>query len=328
MAFTKQKTFTATLDGTNAYQLAKKLKREMSSYDERLGVVQDILENTKFFEQYFSDYYDANINTTDYLSLENNICLLLESYATYLLNSNDIKEEDELKYKFYYDESSFKKAVHRESFSGDDNTLDFLLANSENFKKEKKQKITPKDLTRNDWCGMVLREYQSLIDFLNNSELPLYTKNRIKGEVQRDMILAKDKILHVFGYNLRYFSESTQPDMFVINFFDEQQLKGFSFNPEEVINKNFTSIDGLLRMKFNGDFQNDFQCILYDIDELVKKTDLKEKQSKCLSLWRDGLDTVKIGELLSIPDRTVRYNIDSAISKVAKKGKELRYTSY
>src|SRR5699024_11966524 len=65
--------------------------------------------------------------------------------------------------------------------------LDFLLANQNNYKKAKDQKITAADLNRNDVVGEVLRDYQSYVDLLNNSNMQAYRRNRLKGEVQRDM---------------------------------------------------------------------------------------------------------------------------------------------
>ena len=200
--------------------------------------------------------------------------------------------------------------------------IDFLLANKSNYKKAKDQKITSSDLKRNDYLGDVLRDYQTYIDVLNNSNMQAYKRNRLKGEVQRDMILSKDALLRVHGYQLRYFSESTKPNLELFDFADFNQLKGYTV---EGVDPHYTKVDGLLRMRFNGDFQDDFQCILYDLDILIEKTKLTERERECLNYFRNGLTNVKIGDIIGVDEKSIRRSIDSAIKKVNKKAFELQW---
>ena len=324
MAFTSQQNFLATIDGTNARELNKIMDRTLDKYEDRLSCVNDTLENTSFFEEYFTDYYNVHASQNDYLSLENNVCKVLENYASYLLNSKDVDDEESQQYKFYYDESEFIRAINKDVKYDDkgQEVIDFLLANQSNYKKAKDQKITKKDLTRNDECGKVLREYSNYIETLENAGMKEYQKNRLKGEVQRDMILAKDALMKIHGYNLRYFSESTEPNLEVIDFADPMQLKGYSFDELE---PRYSKVDGLLRMKFNGDFQNDFQCILYDLDILVSKTNLTDRERECLNYYRNGLTNTKIGDILDVDKSVVSRAVDRAIRKVSEKAMKLQW---
>ena len=324
MAFTSQQNFLASIDGTTANELNRVMDRTLDNYEERKKCIESTLEGTSFFEEYFTDYYNVNASQNDYLSLENNVCKVLENYASYLLNSKDIDDEETEVYKFYYDESEFMRAINKDVKYDDKGpeVIDFLLANQSNYKKAKDQKITAADLNRNDVVGDVLRDYQSYIDTLDNSDMQAYRRNRLKGEVQRDMILAKDALLRVHGYNLRYFSESTKPDLEVFDFADFNQLKGYTM---EGVESRYAKVDGLLRMKFNGDFQNDFQCILYDLDTLIDKTKLTEKERECLNYFRNGLTNTKISDILGIDHSVISRNIDRAIKKVNKKAFELQW---
>ncbi len=324
MAFTSQQNFLASIDGVTANELNKVMDRTLDNYDERKACIEDTLEGTSFFKEYFTDYYNVNASQNDYLSLENNVCKVLENYASYLLNSKDIDDEESQQYKFYYDESEFMRAINKDVKYDDkgQEVIDFLLANQSNYKKAKDQKITAADLNRNDVVGEVLRDYQSYVDLLNNSNMQAYRRNRLKGEVQRDMILAKDALLRVHGYNLRYFSESTKPNLEVFDFADFNQLKGYSV---EGVDPHYAKVDGLLRMKFNGDFQNDFQCILYDLDILIEKTKLTERERECLNYFRNGLTNTKIGDIIKISSQSVGQSIDSSIKKVNKKAFELQW---
>ena len=317
MAFTSQQNFLATIDGTNARELNKIMDRTLDKYEDRLSCVNNTLENTSFFEEYFTDYYNVHASQNDYLSLENNVCKVLENYASYLLNSKDVDGEEKTIYKFYYDENSFRRALNKDVKydSKEPEVIDFLLANQSNYKKAKDQKITAKDLRREDWKGSVLRDYNTYIDVLNNYPISDYRRNKIKGEVQRDMILVKDYGVH--GYNLRYFSESTAPNLEVIDFVDFNQLKGYSLKvPEQIKDKNYSSVDGLLKMKFNGDFQNDFQCILYDLDVLVSNTKLTDRERECLEYFRNGLTNVKISDILNNSPQVCGRTIDRAVKKI------------
>ena len=324
MAFTSQQNFLASIDGVTANELNRVMDRTLDNYDERKACIEDTLEGTSFFEEYFTDYYNVNASQNDYLSLENNVCKVLENYASYLLNSKDIDDEESQQYKFYYDESEFMRAINKDVKYDDkgQEVIDFLLANQSNYKKAKDQKITAADLNRNDVVGDVLRDYQSYVDTLDNSDMQAYRRNRLKGEVQRDMILAKDGLLRVHGYNLRYFSESTKPNLEVFDFADFNQLKGYTIDG---IESRYAKVDGLLRMKFNGDFQYDFQCILYDLDILIEKTKLTERERECLNYFRNGLTNTKISDILGVDHSVISRNVDRAIKKVNKKAFELQW---
>ena len=324
MAFTSQQNFLASIDGVTANELNRVMDRTLDNYEERKACIENTLEGTSFFEEYFTDYYNVNASQNDYLSLENNVCKVLENYGSYLLNSKDIDDEETGVYKFYYDESEFMRAINKDVKYDDKGpeVIDFLLANQSNYKKAKDQKITAADLRRNDYLGEVLRDYQTYIDVLNNGNMQAYRRNRLKGEVQRDMILAKDALLKVHGYSLRYFSESTKPNLELFDFADFNQLKGYTIDGVE---HRYAKVDGLLRMKFNGDFQHDFQCILYDLDILVEKTKLTERERECLNYFRNGLTNTKIGDILCIDHSSISRTIDRAIKKVNQKAFELQW---
>ena len=174
MAFTSQQNFLATIDGTNARELNKIMDRTLDKYEDRLSCVNDTLETTSFFEEYFTDYYNVHASQNDYLSLDNNVCKVLENYASYLLNSKDVDGEEKTTYKFYYDENSFRRALNKDVKydSKEPEVIDFLLANQSNYKKAKDQKITAKDLRREDWKvrGKIINVGVDVWDFTPVSE--------------------------------------------------------------------------------------------------------------------------------------------------------------
>ena len=358
------KNFTASLDGVTANDLAKKLDRNKSEYKDRLKHVEDILDNTEFFNIYYEEYFNPNINMNEYIASESNISILLENYASYLLNSEHCEEEvlykikngellpkldmsenaplesvgaqgvqrslsqePSIKYEFYTDENNFRKALNRdmsiEGMSGNGETehvIDFLLNVGSNYKKSKDQTITSKDLSRTDFLGTVLRDYKAYLEFLRNipKDSPNYKRfvvDRIKGSVMQDMIDAKDGLLRVHGYNLRYFSESTEPYYDAINLGDPEQLVGFKDDSQP---KGEMTVKGLLYMKFNGDFQNDFQCILYDLEKIIERTPLTDKQRSVILMVRDGYSNFDIAQELSIDKSNIKTKyIEPSAKKIA-----------
>lgn len=345
------KNFTASLDGVTVNDLSKKLDRDKTTYQDRLKHIENILEDTKFFDIYYDEYFDPCISMSEYSASETNVSILLENYASYLLNSEDcenevmykiksgqllpkidnqqnvasqsleaqgvqrsLSQEPSIKYEFYTDENNFRKALNRDmsidGMSGNgatEHVIDFLLNMNSNYKKSKDQTITTKDLKRTDFLGSVLRDYQTYLDFLRNlpKDSPKYKKfvvDRIKGSVKQDMLDAKDGLLRVHGYNLRYFSESTEPYYDAINLGDPEQLVGFKDDTLEKIRSNEGNVivRGLLYMKFNGDFQNDFQCILYDLEQVIERTSLTDKQKSVILMIRNGYSNKEIASLLDI----------------------------
>lgn len=326
MAFTTQQNFTATLDGTNAIKLNKVMDRSLMNYEDRLECINNTLEGTSFFEEYFSDYYNPLASQNDYLSMDNNVCKVLENYATYLLNSSDAREEDKTEYKFYYDEDAFRKVVNKEKLYQDKEpeVIDFLLAGQSNYKKSKDQKILSKDLKRNDWLGSILRDYNNYLEVLKvkAQQGQKFKVDRIKGEVKKDMIISKDSLMKIHGYSLRYFSESTKPSLDVFDFANYNHLKGYSLDYSD---PHHNKVDGLLKFKFNGDFQNDFQCILYDLDILIDKTKMTDRERECLKYYRNGLTNMSIADIIGVDEKSIRRSIEAAIKKINHKAMELRW---
>ena len=81
----------------------------------------------------------------------------------------------------------------------------------------------------------------------------------------------------------------------------------------------------MLRVKFNGDFQNDFQCILYDLEQLIEKTEMTEREKECLQYYRNGLTNTKIADIIGVDESSIRRSIEAAIKKINHKAMELRW---
>src|SRR5699024_12140201 len=102
--------------------------------------------------------------------------------------------------------------------------IPFYVDKDNNYKVVKDQKILTKDIKRDDELGVVIREYQNYIDNLELTCTPLRRMNRIKGEIQREMIISKEQLLGVFGYELDGMNETESPDYSKIDFTNHNHL--------------------------------------------------------------------------------------------------------
>jgi|GEM_PF-2913893 len=336
MAFSTQRNFMGVLDGTNVNELNKKIDYKKTKLEDRKKVVNDILNSTRFYEEYFSDYFNANINSGDYLSSDVNVCKSLERMANYLLNSDEVKAEEDkekVQYVFHTDLKYFQKKLDRErsveSISGaedsdhSDLVIHFLKREERNFKKSKKQVITSQDLKRDDLLGQVLRDYKALEDFITNelkkedSKYNRYLLAKIKGQLSSDMIYCKDALLGVWGYDLKYFSESTKYNVDVFDFTNEFHLKGGVVETES---GHHLVAKGLLFFKPTYDPNNDFDFVLWDLQNTINKANLTDFEKVVLEMARSGLTQEEIATNLNTYQKKISRTIDIIAKKVARVG--------
>lgn len=335
MAFSAQQNFVAEIDGTTVMELNKKLDYKITSLEDRKKLVEDILNNTKFYEGYFSDYFKAGLTTRDALSSDVNVCKSLNAMANYLLNSKEIKQMDdseETKYVFYTDEHQFEKKIRREvsieGFSTDsddssENVIHFLKRETKNHKKPKTQKILKKDLARDDFLGEVLRSYQAFNEFITeelkkgkNSKHSRFLLSKIKNQIDNDMIYSKDHLLGVWGYDLKAFSESTVLNVDVFDFSNVKHLHGTDL---EIRGKRVFA-KGLLYFKPTDDYTDDFNLVLIDLKNLIKRANLTAIEELILAGVQSGLPKKVVAEMLNVNPMKITRTMILIAEKVAALG--------
>lgn len=319
--FDNRHIFNGRINGQSVHDFT--LDYSFDNLDKRLDYLINILDAIKddsgrnFFEAYFDNYYKVIASMDDNLSENNNICKRLELMADYLLRSTEVRlarKNEETKYRFYVNKEEFLKRTNLEvssdlvQYMGNGSQyMAFLLPKAKKAaKKEKIQKILPKDLDRDDYLGDVLRDYQTFLDLINDNVAKGNMRKRrasaIKGKVNDDMLKSKDMLLGVFGYLLRNpLAESTCPDW---DRFD------------------YTNIDHIkiaLNMDRDLDPNDDLSHIILDlkiaIKELVKAKKLTNRQIEILTLYRQGLGFTEIGKILN----TSNVNIYKTIKTISKK---------
>lgn len=201
--------FTGKLDEVTPYQKygeIGKLDRTVGSLKERSDNIEKVLNEDKFFEEYFDEHYDPSISQDSALSEDNNICQMLSSMADYLINSNESKELDkkeETVYVFSEDVEKFKEKRRREKNINDiidDNVMYVSTPIKPTEFKGNKIDIKKSDFKDSEMAD-VLNEYQNLINTINekikNNGAFARKYNSIKSSVLDDMKMVKESYLGV-----------------------------------------------------------------------------------------------------------------------------------
>lgn len=338
MAFTNQQNFIAELDGTTLRDLTQKLDYSLTSFEDRMNLVKSILNGTQFFNLYFSDHFKASINAGDVLSSDVNVCHALERFTDYILNSKEVKQEEDkekTQYVFHSDPNYFQKKLNREvkmsQLSGgdggndsDSNVIHFIKRASGNTKKPKKQKITPKDLSENTEVGRILNDYNNFLTFITqelkkkDSKFNRFLLTKTKGEVQNDMIYTKDHLKGVFGYDLKGFNESTKLYLDVFDFTNKLHLLGGKITDES--GKLLLNAKGLLY--FNRSFVpgDDWDLVLMDLQNTIDQANLTPKELETLEMMRSNMRPGEIAHELKIHHQEVARLIDRIAVKITRVG--------
>lgn len=340
MALSNQTNFVGVLDGTNVNELNKKIDYRKTKLQDRKKIVEEILDNTEFYSEYFSGYFKGSINSGDHLSQDVNVCKSLERMANYLLNSDEIKAEEDkeiTQYIFHTDERYFQKKVERErsmeamtettSGGQTDHVLHFLKREGKNYKKPKHQFITDDDLKLPGLVGQVLSDYSSYNDFITaelkkpNSKFNRYLLTKVKGQLSFDMLYTKDHLLGIWAYDLQNAHESTVPDIDVFDFTNRNHLNGFVIEMKD--NKGNTynhHVKGLLYFKPEFNPNDDFSLVLLDLQRTIEKANLTDFEKYVLKRMQDGIKKNEVAHELNVSHVKIGRTMEIIAAKVSRVG--------
>ena len=344
MALTNQSYFTAKIGDVDLYSIKSMINYKIDSLEDRMKCVDIALAHgDKFYQEYFDKYCDPGITNSDMLLSDSNVVQSLESMANYILAKDD--EYNKTESSYFVSEHELDRKMNREDefdntgtslIVGKDENISVYeeVKNKQNFKKSKKQTIKPEDFKRDDELGSILRDYNVFIDLISqytkkdkttgqtkqvDKKANLYTYTKQHSSIKDDMIICKDSLMRTHGYNLKYFSESTQPNYDMIDLSNVDHLLGSEVEYKDVTIKS----DGLLSFTPSDDYQDDFNCIVVDLQNLIDKTDLDEFELNVLELHRSGMRVYNISQELNTYSDKVSRAINRIAKKVSKKAKEL-----
>lgn len=345
MAFNNNGYFNAKIDGVDVYSIRSKINYNIDSYEGRVECVNRALEyGDNFYNEYFEKYCKSELSLDDNLMSDNNVVQSLEAMANYLLAKDPEPNKAEEPY-FVNEQKLTRNMVREDEFDGTSKSRmeDFEsefdsgeVRSNQNFKKLKRQKICSEDLKRNDELGEVLRDYDTFLQLIsrytkkNNDEglrvkhpigmkaqRTVYTKHQ--GSVKDDMIIVKDSLMKTHGYNLKNFSESTQPDYSVIDLSNVDHLLGgwVEYDSGRVMS------NGLLSFKATNDYQDDFNCIIISLENLIAQCELSEFQLEVLELYQGGMTIKAISDEFKVHHTKVERSLKNIAKKVSERALHL-----
>lgn len=291
------KRFMGKIDGKDIYYFSRLLDYALKQ-KERVEHLNKILYNNgkldKYFEEVFiqrdivngidTSHIKLCLDKTGFLSSDINVCREIEKMADYVLFSPDGERITKKTIYNFYPKEIFEQKIRKEekisAFGAledeqrNEDVIDFLIREGENYKKQIQQKITFKDL--NDVALSVLKEYEKFINKLRNmlsakgDSLSFSEKKKLRQMISSlidDEIHVKDKVKGTI-YFKQVLKDSTVVD----------------YNQFDFTNKNH--VLALLKVPKRTDLNEDLACLIFDLESLIKNTNLTHLEKQVLKLWR------------------------------------------
>lgn len=296
------------------------LDRSVSSLEDRLKEVNEKLDSTDLYVNYFENQFNPNLTGDMPLSEDIPVCKSLEKMANYLLMSDESKQMDKDErnnYVIHKDRDKFMKKLNRENsdFMDDENIVHFLIKQRNDY-KPKTQKITAYDINKDTETGRVLREYNN---FLKNIDKALQEKpdsrwfmfSRAKSQVKSDMLYVKKMLDGVWGENIKPISVPKKTDYYFIDFTD------------------YKTVEYLIKMEQpDFDFNQELWLVWLEFNDVVKKANLTEEEYFVFYLLQKQWNIKEISEYLNINyDRVKRTVINNIVKKIIKVGDKYSATN-
>lgn len=294
---------------------------DVSKLDDRLDIIDDILEGDDYFVDYLSDNYSAVTSASDNLSDSNPTFKLLERIGDYIIMSDEGKALNKGdKQNRAITTEYLNKKIKREHINGffdavSDETSEMKqeAVNYSPYKNQyklSKMEIEDKDFERTDGLGDILRDYKSIYDKID--EGGKHTKRYrdfIKHEVYSDMINAKISFLGTGKKSNRNYARNITH-----NNNDKYEFLDFT---------NHSTIKAMLSLEVNPTTQYNLYIAQLDFNELLSKIDFTEEEQQLINYLKIGYTPAELQKEFGISSqhtrRVVRKNIINKISELGEK---------
>ena len=332
--------------GIYDYQIDKD-KYKLETIEERIEYIKELLNlqyingvelnGDLFWDEIFEQknekrsHINLSPNANEDLATDSNICKLLESLGTYILQP-DSEYRKKNKLKIYNNEEEFQRALKKEKshihkyceqINEDDPMI--ILKPVQNIKLVPKRTINKEYINEHE----ELQCYQDLINHLNEIQKNKELQNNINKK------LNQNKNEGWFKYKCDYMKSALKSDMEYV-----QNSYNPLFIPKKLLKDNgsvtwdcldvldTTHVKPLLQLyreKEEYDFTSDIDCILYDLGQVLKKVKFTKKQNEVLNLW---MAVKNIAKELNKPTGKVCNFLDRIVNKIVETYEEQLETWY
>lgn len=337
------KNFYGEVGGESIQKLYRFLDPSLKTYEERLKqslkVYYEDEQCTKLREIWLTVFDDdrikTNINSTDSVMSETNVCKLQEAVCSYLLFADDVKnmlDEDGYKIKVL-DTTEMSKGESRNQ------SLDALLENEEsdmshvllvekndtNFKKQIKQVVTSKDYADKE-IGDVLTCYKRLYDSANKelavmksfSQYALTEKDfnkfrrrirqlgGMKPEIEYDMVQTKDQLKRTIYFKAIAPTSGGDPEDYI-------DMENFDYWDKKLI-RLLAQVSNP-RTEFGEIYLDKFDKAL---GKLVANDAISEEDMMILEAYRKDKNMVEYAENIGTTYQNIYKRITMALNLVQR----------
>ena len=326
MGFDNRHIFTGKINDQTLNNF-RQLNFKITDLESRKQIVNDLIENSRdekglsFFENYTDKHYKDKLNGNDELSEGHNVFRTLENLANYLLGSDEIRSQrknDQQQYKFYMDETEFRLRTQKEQLfenvannneMNSENVIHFLLTSqNENYRLSSNLSVTAKDIHADNYCGKVLREYNTFLTHVDKQiknpdeeyKGKRYILTKAKRDILNDMLITKTQLQGIIK------AKHVYKDSTVI------EWDCFDWS-------NHSHIKELIYVQSGFHPENEISFLLLDLENLVKdmvsKGKLTKSEIKVYKYIRRGYKNNEIADVLQVR----RTYISNTVAVIVKK---------
>ena len=318
MAFSENSKFFGTYDGKDPRKLRKEIDYTITSVHDRVEHINDIIESSGFFLDYFEQSFKKTITSADSLSEENDVCQTLESMGTYILYGEEEVSDRKLNgYEYKADSQKFNKNLLREAEAGgfteegepkSELGLIRSIRDEQNIKVVKPFRVEPKELKEVGLYGDILRDYQTYVDTLKRmieeKAFPKQRLTKVISSVRDDMLMTKLCMKKCFGEQFNPQEMHNDEALFLVDMTNPIHVREFL----KVYN-----YDGTIT------FENEMSIMYYDFYKFIQDIDwvFTDLQKEILRQNMEGASNKEIGANLNKSKQQISNTLNDICEKIA-----------
>lgn len=308
MNYIKKMDKSSMIGGTNLDNFDfKKLDRFLVKYEDRLKIVEEMLDGNTFFEELFESNFTNADTKQKYIFEDYEFALRLQALANYLLFSQDVTRGKQLEHNTYENNTTLdakhkKRTMSLEYLTEKMPTVENNFEDIKNKNYRLSKNLTFANISKKELIekSPFAKDYYDLLKYLNENKNVKIKKNRVQQDIEyianRHVIRFKSPLKEE-GATLR--------------------IEDVSFNNKKVI-KHFMTIDG----KETYDFNNTMDILIYDFNELYHQTELKPKLKEIADMIRAGVHQKNIAKRLDITQQQVSKYYNQIVDEIIKQNRK------
>lgn len=313
-------------------------KYSLETVEERIEYIKELLDieeidGIQFPDKFWEEVFEQKNNGTSHINLcpnsdtdlysTSNICKALEGMGTYILQPDkEFRKKEKL--KIYNSEAEFQQALIREKKyikeNGEVNNEEgkpFIV-----LKPQKNIKLAP----RVSYSQKYINEHQEMKDYqdFENHLKEVQVNEEMQNNINKKLNSNKSK--GWYKYKCDYMISSIRDDMMHVMasynplFIPKKLLKDNGspnwdyFDPLD--KEHMKELLRLYRDKEVYDFQENINCIIFDLQKVLEQVEFTPQQFKVLKMWMNGMEIKEIAKKMKRGRRTVDNILDRAINNI------------